>query len=112
MGRNPHRPSSRFVVKYLIRYPINEEGNPMDANPKSKIQSMALSEAKGPKYSEYWNPKNETMPREQIEALQLEKLRRLCEYAYATTPFHRQHFEAAGFHPEQLKTLDDIRRIP
>ena len=63
-------------------------------------------------YSEYWNPKNETMPRDQIEALQLVKLRRLCEYAYATTPFHRQRFEAAGFHPDQLKTLDDIRRIP
>src|SRR5919201_3563674 len=65
-----------------------------------------------PKYSEYWNPKNETMPREQIEALQLAKLRRLCEWAYATTPFHKLQFDAAGFRPEQLKTLDDLRRIP
>src|SRR5919204_5137543 len=65
-----------------------------------------------PKYPEYWNPKNETMPREQIEALQLTKLRRLCEWAYATTPFHKVRFDAAGFRPEQLKTLDDLRRIP
>jgi phenylacetate-CoA ligase len=63
-------------------------------------------------YSEYWNPKNETLPREELQALQLLKLRRMCEWAYATTPFHRRRFEAAGFHPEQLQTLDDIRRIP
>lgn len=63
-------------------------------------------------YSEYWNPKNETMPREQLEQLQLTKLRRLCEYAYANVPFHRRKFDEAGFHPSQLETLADIRRIP
>jgi phenylacetate-CoA ligase len=63
-------------------------------------------------YSEYWNPKNETMPREQLQALQLAKLRRFCEWAYATTPFHKRRFDEAGFKVEQLKTLDDIRRIP
>ncbi len=63
-------------------------------------------------YSEFWNPKNETLPREELQALQLLKLRRMCEWAYATTPFHRRRFDAAGFRPEQLKTLEDIRRIP
>jgi phenylacetate-CoA ligase len=63
-------------------------------------------------YSEYWNPKNETLPREELQALQLLKLRRLCEWAYATTPFHQRRFDAAGFKPEQLQSLDDIRRIP
>ena len=63
-------------------------------------------------YSEFWNPKNETLPREELQALQLLKLRRMCEWAYATTPFHRHRFDTAGFKPEQLKTLDDTRRIP
>ncbi len=63
-------------------------------------------------YSEYWNPKNETLPRKELQALQLLKLRRFCEWAYANSPFHRRRFEAAGFQPEQLKTLDDLRRIP
>jgi phenylacetate-CoA ligase len=63
-------------------------------------------------YSAYWNPKHETMAREDLQALQLYKLRRLCEWAYTTTPFHKRRFDAVGFHPEQLKTLDDIRRIP
>ena len=63
-------------------------------------------------YSEYWNPKLETLPREQLQALQLKKLVRLCEWAYERCPFHRRRWEAAGFHTDQLKTLDDIRRIP
>jgi phenylacetate-CoA ligase len=63
-------------------------------------------------YSEFWNPKTETMTRDQLQALQLLKLRRLCEWAYANVPFHKRRFDAAGFKPEQLQTLDDIRRIP
>ncbi|MDQ2713478.1 MAG: phenylacetate--CoA ligase family protein [Chloroflexota bacterium] len=63
-------------------------------------------------YSEYWNPKNETLPRADLQALQFLKLRRLCEWAYTNAPFHRRKFDEAGFKPEQLKTLDDIRRIP
>ena len=60
----------------------------------------------------YWNPRNETMPREELQQLQVIKLRRLCEWAKAKSPFHRRKFEAAGFDPEQLKSLDDIHRIP
>lgn len=63
-------------------------------------------------YSEYWNPKNETMPREDIERLQLVKLQRMSEYAYERVPFHRQQWDAAGFHPSQISSLDDLRRIP
>ncbi|HLJ81489.1 MAG TPA: phenylacetate--CoA ligase family protein, partial [Ktedonobacterales bacterium] len=63
-------------------------------------------------YSVYWNPKNETLLREDLKRLQLHKLQRLTEFAYANSPFHRAKFDAAGFQPEQLRTLDDLRRIP
>jgi phenylacetate-CoA ligase len=62
--------------------------------------------------SPYWNPKNETLPRDALRALQLEKLRRLCEWADARSPFHRRRFEAARFHSDQLRSFDDLRRIP
>jgi phenylacetate-CoA ligase len=62
--------------------------------------------------SPYWNPKNETLPREELHALQFVKLKRLCDWAYAKSPFHRRRWNAAGFHPVQLRSLDDIRRIP
>jgi phenylacetate-CoA ligase len=63
-------------------------------------------------YSAYWNPKNETLPRADLERLQLGKLGRLTEWAYSNSPFHRTRWDAVGFHPEQLATLDDLRRIP
>jgi phenylacetate-CoA ligase len=62
--------------------------------------------------SEYWNPKNETMPREDLARLQLAKLKLRVELAYARSRFHRRKYEAAGFHPDQLKTLADLERIP
>ncbi len=63
-------------------------------------------------YQAYWNPKNETLPREDLKRLQLHKLRHLCAWAYANSPFHRRRFDAAGFRPEQLQSFDDLRRIP
>src|SRR3989442_7549542 len=71
-----------------------------------------LKEENAMAYSEYWNPKNETLPREELQALQLLKLGRMCDWAYANSPFHHRKFDEAGFMPEQLKALDDIRRIP
>jgi phenylacetate-CoA ligase len=63
-------------------------------------------------YSEYWNPKNETLPRDQLHALQFLKLRRLCDWAWERSGFHRRLWEQGKFHPTQLKSLEDIRRIP
>ncbi len=62
--------------------------------------------------SEYWNPKNETLPRDRLAALQLFKLRRMCEWAWERSPYHRQLWERGRFRPEQLRSLDDLRRIP
>ncbi|GAB1639836.1 phenylacetate--CoA ligase family protein [Krasilnikovia sp. MM14-A1259] len=60
----------------------------------------------------YWNPKTECMPREQLRSLQLAKLRTVAEWAQARSPFYRRSFAAAKFDPGQLRTLDDIQRIP
>ena len=60
----------------------------------------------------FWNPKNETMPREDLRRLQLAKLKRHCEWAAARSAFHRRKFDQAGFAPDQLKSFDDLRRIP
>lgn len=60
----------------------------------------------------YWNPGNETLSREELRALQYVKLKRLCEWAWERSVFHRRRWEAARFHPDHLKSVDDIRRIP
>jgi len=64
------------------------------------------------KNTPYWNPKNETMDRETLKALQLHKLKTLCHWADAESDFHGRKFNDAGFQPDQLKSLDDLRRIP
>jgi phenylacetate-CoA ligase len=63
--------------------------------------------------SPYWNPKTETLDREQLDKLQLAKLRYQCEWSAARSPWYRRRFAEAGFDPAtQLRTLDDMRRIP
>ena len=62
--------------------------------------------------SEYWNPRNETLSRDDLRALQYTKLKRLCDWAYTKSLFHRRRWDAAKFHPDQLKSLDDLQRIP
>ena len=62
--------------------------------------------------SPYWNPKTETLGRERLEALQLAKLRRHCEWAAARSAWYRRRFASEGFDPGQLRSLDDLRRVP
>ncbi|MGA1845781.1 phenylacetate--CoA ligase family protein [Deferribacter abyssi] len=59
-----------------------------------------------------WNEEYETLPREALEALQLKRLQNLVERVYATVPFYRKKLDEAGVRPEQIKSLDDLRRLP
>ncbi len=59
-----------------------------------------------------WNDEFETLPREVIESLQVKRLRQTLERVNATVPFYREQFRKAGVTPEQIKSLDDLRRLP
>lgn len=54
----------------------------------------------------------QTMPVDALKAYQLERLKWSLKHAYDNNPFYRQKFEAADFHPDQLKSLDDMTRVP
>ncbi len=54
----------------------------------------------------------ETMPREGLEAIQLRRLQTTLERVYATVPFYKKNFDAAGIKPEDIQSLDDLRRLP
>ncbi len=54
----------------------------------------------------------ERASRDELSALQLERLRRTLAHAYANVPHYRQAFDARGVHPSDLKTLSDIARFP
>ncbi|HEV8683100.1 MAG TPA: AMP-binding protein [Actinomycetota bacterium] len=62
--------------------------------------------------SPYWNPRHETLPREELETLQLRKLRNLVEWADTQVPFHSKRLRDAGVTADSIATVDDLRRIP
>lgn len=54
----------------------------------------------------------ETLPREALEAIQLRRLQATLQRVYATVPFYRKRFDDVGFRPSDLKSLEDLRRVP
>lgn len=54
----------------------------------------------------------ETASRDQIEALQLQRLRWTLQHAYDHVPHYRQAFDAKGVHPADLKQLSDLAKFP
>ena len=54
----------------------------------------------------------ETASRDEIEALQLERMRWSLTHAYTNVPHYKQSFDAAGVHPQDLKSLADLARFP
>ncbi len=59
-----------------------------------------------------WNDEFETLPREAIESLQLKRLQQTVARVQATVPFYRETFAKAGVSAEQIRSLDDLRRLP
>ena len=66
----------------------------------------------GSPWSPYWNPKNETLAKDDLRRLQLAKLQRSVSRAWHQSPFHRRLYEQAGVTPDRIETLDDLRRLP
>ncbi len=60
--------------------------------------------------SPYWNPKTETLDREQLEALQLAKLRRQVAWAAERSPWFKRTL--ADFDLDRLQSIADLRRLP
>jgi phenylacetate-CoA ligase len=54
----------------------------------------------------------ERASRDEIAALQLQRLKATLHHAYANVPHYRQAFDRAGVHPDDLKDLKDLARFP
>ncbi len=67
---------------------------------------------RGNGYASYWDEELETMPREKIKELQLKLLQETVELAYHNSDYYRTTFAAAGVSPENLHSLDDLKKFP
>ena len=54
----------------------------------------------------------EIASRDEISALQLERMKATLAHAYANSPFYRKSFDAHGVHPDDLKSLSDLTKFP
>jgi phenylacetate-CoA ligase len=59
-----------------------------------------------------YNEEFETLPREALEALQFKRLQQLVSRVYHSVGFYKKSFDKAGVSPDNLKTLDDLKRFP
>jgi len=63
--------------------------------------------------SRYWFSRRETMPAGERERAIVERLRTVCAYAYEHAPFYRRKWDETGFHPSQIRSLEDFEsRVP
>jgi phenylacetate-CoA ligase len=60
----------------------------------------------------YWNKSYECMPREKLQELQLERLKRMVNRIYHDVPFYRNKFQEKGLMPEDVKSLEDLQNLP
>ncbi|HIW00245.1 MAG TPA: phenylacetate--CoA ligase [Candidatus Desulfovibrio intestinipullorum] len=56
--------------------------------------------------------KNETLPREELRKLQLQRLQDLCRRVYANVPFYKKRFDEMGIKPTDVRSLSDLRHLP
>ncbi|HQH12366.1 MAG TPA: AMP-binding protein, partial [Candidatus Sumerlaeota bacterium] len=59
-----------------------------------------------------WNEKYETMPREELHALQLIRLKKVVRLSYDNNIHYRNKMDAAGINPEDIRSLDDLTNLP
>lgn len=60
----------------------------------------------------YWNESKECMKREELKELQLENLKQLVSRLYHDVPFYRNKFQEIGVMPEDIKSPNDLARLP
>jgi len=62
--------------------------------------------------STYWQPESECMDRKELEQLQLERLESTLSRVYMNVPFYRKKFDEVRFNPDDLRSLNDLSRLP
>lgn len=59
-----------------------------------------------------WNPGVETLSRDALEALQLERLKKQLVYNFDNSEFYRGQFAKAGADPRDIQNLEEFSRLP
>jgi len=62
---------------------------------------------------QFWNEKIETLPSEEMKALQWQQLKKQLQYNYDKSEYYREEkFHKAGLRPDDISTFEDFQKIP
>ena len=89
---------------------MSEAMDPIDVTKKGA--ALAAAEAGRFDALPIYKPEIECASREEIRALQLEKLKETVAYAYERVPYYRQKLDKMGVAPSDIQTLEDVRKLP
>jgi phenylacetate-CoA ligase len=59
-------------------------------------------------FPRFWDAERETRPPAERDAIILDRVRHQLAYAYHELPFYRRHYDAHGFHPDDVRSLEDF----
>ncbi len=59
----------------------------------------------------YWQ-KEEILPKDELERIQLKRLKWVVRYAYDNVPFYRRKFKERKIHPDDIRRLEDVKKLP
>ncbi len=62
--------------------------------------------------NEIFNPEYETMSREGLRELQFKRLQMTVRWVYENVPFHRERWTAMKLKPADVRSLEDLRKLP
>ena len=62
--------------------------------------------------SKYFQPEIETMPYDQLRALQNERLVKQVRHVWENVPYYRKKMEEKGVTPEDIQSVDDLHKLP
>lgn len=60
----------------------------------------------------YFNPKIELLPYDELKELQFKKLKRVLQRVYERVPVYKKKLEEAGVKPSKVKSLSDLKELP
>lgn len=61
---------------------------------------------------QFWNKTAETLTRQQLEELQLERLKKVLKRVYQKVPHYKKKFQDSNINVSNIKSLDDIKKFP
>ena len=65
-----------------------------------------------PANDEYWSPKLDTASRDELTAIQNDKLKAVTPFLYENSPFYRARFDRLGLAPTDIASVDDLPKWP